>query len=130
MTVGVTHLHTPERIQMRMAGPTKKFDEKEFARLWESELTLAEICEQLGITGGSLWALQKKHGLPARGRPRDTQRRPDDPTPEQIAERAAECRAKRSKEERARMEKIDRVDYEIPAFAFNGRDASFSRISR
>jgi hypothetical protein len=114
---------------MRMAGASRQIDEKEFVRLWFSESSLAEICETLGITGGSLWHLQNKHGLPARGRPRDTQRRPDDPTPEEIEERAAECRKKRTKEEQARNAQIGRVAYEIPAFAFNGRDASFRRMN-
>ena len=115
---------------MRMAGASKKIDEKKFVRMWHSEATLAEICETLGITGGSLWFLQKKHGLPARGRPRDTQRRPDDPTPEQIEQRAAECRAKRTKEERARNERIGRIDYAIPAFAYNSRNGSFREMNQ
>ncbi len=110
---------------MRMAGAAKKIDEKEFVRLWFSDASLAEVCETLGITGGSLWHLQNKHALPVRGRPRDTTRRPDDPTPEQIKERAAECRKKRSKEERARNEQTGRVAYEIPAFAYHCHSGSF-----
>ena len=115
---------------MRMAGASKQFDEKEFVRLWYSEASLAEVCETLGITGGSLWHLQSKLGLPARGRPRDTQRRPGDPTPEEIKERAAECRKKRTKEEQARNDRIGRIDYEIPAFAYNCRNGSFREMGQ
>jgi len=115
---------------MRMAGAARRIDEKEFVRLWFSDASLAEICETLGITGGSLWHLQNKHRLPARGRPRDTQRRPDDPTPEEIEQRAAECREKRTKEEQARNERIGRIDYAIPAFAYHCRSGSFREMNQ
>jgi hypothetical protein len=62
--------------------------------LWnESSKTRAEIARELGVTAGQLTKLASRHGLGPRGR----QHRAfsmDDPTPEQIEERAAECRAR------------------------------------
>lgn len=112
-----------------MAG-IREVDVQELFRLWHSPMTNTELCEHFQITGGSLWSLRVKYALPIRPRVcnRDTQRRPDDPTPEEIAERAAECRARRTKEEKKRMEKMGRTDWELPAFAFNGRDCSFSKM--
>jgi len=106
-------------------------DVAELFRLWNTDMTNTELCEHFQITGGSLWSLRKKYALPIRPKVtrRDTLRRPEDPTPEEIAERAAECRAKRCKEEKARNEKIGRTDWEMPAFVFNGRDMAFTRMS-
>lgn len=114
-----------------MAG-TREVNVQELFRLWHSEMTNTELCEHFQITGGSLWSLRKKHGLPIRPRVtnRDTLRRPDDPTPEEIVERAAECRARRTKEEKRRMEKMGRTEWEMPAYAFNGRDMAFTRMSQ
>lgn len=114
-----------------MAG-IREVNVPELFRLWNSEMTNTELCEHFQITGGSLWSLRKKYALPQRPKVanRDTQRRPEDPTPEEIAERAAECRAKRTKEEKARMEKLGRTEWDIPAFAYNVRNASFSEMAR
>jgi hypothetical protein len=105
-------------------------DVQELFLLWNSEMTNTELCEHFQITGGSLWSLRVKHKLPIRPRVvhRDTQRRPKDPTPEEIAERAAEQRARRCKEEQARMEKMGRTEWEMPAYAFNSRDFSYTRM--
>lgn len=95
----------------------------ELFRLWNSDMTNTELCEHFQITGGSLWSLRKKYGLPQRPRVthRDTLRRPEDPTPEEIVERAAEMRARRSAEEKKRMEKAGRTRWEMPLYSV-GRD--------
>ena len=110
-----------------MAG-IREVDVQELFRLWHSPLTNTELCEHFRVTGGSLWSLRKKYGLPIRPRVanRDTGRRPEDPTQKQIAERAAECRARRKKEDRARTEKVGCVDWQMPSYAFNVRNFSFS----
>ena len=70
-------------------------------RLWADEsLTRAEIARSLGVSAGQLTLLASRHGLGPRGR----QHRAfsmDDPTPEQIAERAAECRERHMAQRRA-----------------------------
>lgn len=103
-------------------------DVAELFRLWHSDLTNTELCERLGLTGGSLWSLRKKYGLPIRKRVEnpDRQRRPDDPTPEEIAERAAECRARRSKDERERMERSGRQEWRLPSYAFDSSGRAFA----
>lgn len=87
-----------------------------------------ELCRMLGISNGSLHRLRVQYGLPLRPK-RPANIRHEDPTPEEIAERAAWCRARRSAEEKARSERAGRVRWEMPAYAFNGRDCSFSAMS-
>lgn len=73
----------------------------ELFRLWADEsLTRAEVARLLGVTAGQLAKLASRHGLGFRGR-RQRAFSMDDPTPEQIAERAAECRAKHMAQRRA-----------------------------
>lgn len=112
-----------------MAG-SRDVNLAELFRLWHTPMKNVELCKHFGITSGSLWALRKKHGLPIRPRESrdDTNRRSDDPTPEEIAERAAWCRSQRTVQERARMERDGRVGWEMPAYSFNGRDCSFSGV--
>lgn len=63
-------------------------------RLWaDKSLTKTEIARQVGVTERGLDVLATRHKLPYRGR---KQRAFSivDPTPEEIAERALECRLK------------------------------------
>lgn len=92
----------------------------------DTNLTTAEVCDGLGITRNQLYALQKKYGLAKRSIEQTAQRRHDDPTPEEIAERAAWCRARRSADERRRDENRGRVRWNLPSYTYNGRDCSFS----
>jgi hypothetical protein len=75
-------------------GQRVTYSVPELFRLWaNSDLTRAEVARLLGVTAGQLTKLASRHGLGPRGR----QHRAfsmDDPTPEQIAERAAQCREK------------------------------------
>lgn len=69
-------------------------------QLWaDKKLTKTEIARQIGVTESGLDALAKRHKLPYRGR---KQRAFSivDPTPEEIAERALECRLKHLAEKR------------------------------
>lgn len=113
-----------------MAG-IRDVDVPELFRLWNTSMTNIELCEHFQIAVGSLWSLRRRHGLPQRPRSArtDTHRRPSDPTPEQIAERAAWCRARRSSQDNARSEQAGRVGWELPAYAFDGRECSFKRVA-
>ena len=69
--------------------------------LWHDEsLTRAEVARELGVTAGQLTRLASRHGLGARGR---THRAfsMTDPTPDEIARRAAECRERHYAQRRA-----------------------------
>ena len=82
-------------------------------QLWAAGKTHPEIAAALGCATAYVAQLVTRHKLPRRRReyhgPQD-----DDPTPEEIAERAAECRARRvvatPKEER----------YSIPRYTWTG----------
>lgn len=63
-------------------------------KLWADKgLTKTEIARQLGITERGLDVLAKRHKLPSRGR-KHRAFSITDPTPEEIAARALECRRK------------------------------------
>lgn len=77
-------------------------DIKYLTYLWGGELRSDQICEELGITRCHLYNLVRRHRL-GRRPPRLTAKRnteTPDPTPEQIAERAAAIRATWSPQER------------------------------
>ena len=59
--------------------------------LWASELELAEIAVRLGCSVSTLYLLRDRYKLPPRPRSRVTLHK--DPTPQEIEERARECRA-------------------------------------
>jgi len=98
-------------------------------RLWNESaetMPVAEICRQLGgISQSHLYSLAKRHKLPGREKFYSTHE--DDPTPEEIAERAAEVRrgwADGVAEQRLVGYAPDR-GWTPPAFSFNGRHAAF-----
>ena len=110
-----------------MAG-IREVDVNELLRLWNSDMSNTELCLHFGLTGGSLWSIRKKYGLPIRQRVEspDRTRRPDDPTPEELEERAACCRARRASDQQDRDANAGRQAWTLPSYAFNGRDCSFS----
>jgi len=63
-------------------------------RLWADGKTHTEIAAALGCSEMYVSQLRERHKLPRRRQVRHGPHH-DDPTPEQIAERAAECRARR-----------------------------------
>lgn len=99
------------------------------AAAWDSEMRSDEICEAFGLSRGGLYRLAHKHRLG---------RRPvylngngncatDDPTPAQIAERAAAIRATWTPNERAsRMVGCRRGRVEIKHFLFDREGYAFS----
>jgi transposase len=78
----------------------------ELFRLWhDSTLRTTEVAERLGVSTVFLYTLAKRHALPRRASPPPdegfSQRRPDDPTPEQIEELKREIRERHLAERRA-----------------------------
>jgi len=63
-------------------------------RLWASGASYREIAAALGCSTSFVSRLKVRHKLSDRQKP-TKEIFEDDPTPEQIAERAAECRARR-----------------------------------
>lgn len=103
----------------------------EFFRVHGEKETSREICTHFGITSRQLHVLRARYGLPVKRRqtPYPSRNKTADPTAAEIEERAAECRAKRTLAEKARMARAGRVRWEMPVYSFNGRDAAFSAVS-
>lgn len=71
--------------------------------LWaDKKMTKTEIARNLGITERGLDVLAKRHKLPDRGRKKRAFSIVD-PTPEEIAARALECRLKHLAEKRSEL---------------------------
>lgn len=98
----------------------------ELLRLYnDPSISTTDLCFRLRISSGSLHRLRMRYGLPLRPMQKPNVKQAD-PTPEEIAERAAECRERRTKEETARAEKSGRVRYRLPVYAYDGRDCAFT----
>ena len=87
--------------EMRLPRRGRKVDVPTLFNLWaDMTLTRVEVARKLGVTDGNLTRLAERYGLGPRGR----QHRAfsmDDPTPEEIAERARECRERHFAQRRA-----------------------------
>lgn len=106
-----------------------KVDIESLTEAWNSDMRSDQICEEFGLSRGGLYRLAHKHRLG---------RRPVylngngncatvDPTPEQIAERAAEVRATWTANEReSRRVGCRRRRVEIKHFWFSRDDYAFS----
>lgn len=79
-----------------MALPTLKICEAEFRRIWEAgELSRTDMAVHFGCSVSSIDNLRASLGLKKRKRsPWRVKQVVPDPTPEEIAERAAECKAR------------------------------------
>lgn len=66
-------------------------DLTEFAPLWYAGETLDRLASRFGVSRATVMRFATKNGLPFRGQP-NVCGGLGDPTPEQIAERARECR--------------------------------------
>ena len=76
-----------------MQGREDRYSVPQLHTLWASGASYREIAAALGCSQSFVCVLKNRHKLPKRKRMvREVFE--DDPTPEQIAERAAECRAK------------------------------------
>ena len=95
--------------------PTRKIEycAVKLHELWARGDSYLEIAAALGCSESFVHHLKVRHKLPHRQKP-TREIFDDDPTPEQIAERAAECRAKRvvptPKDER----------FSIPKYSWDG----------
>jgi Trp operon repressor len=87
-----------ERLGLTPAHKRQSLDVALLFKLWASDMVKAEICQKLGVSVSHLSVLAKRHHLPKR-RPVKCQSDVD-PTPEEIEERAAKCRARRVHSER------------------------------
>jgi hypothetical protein len=83
-------------------------------RLWADGKTNVEIASALGCSVRHVEHLRDRHNLPARPRAYHGPQE-DDPTPQQIAERAAECRARRPEPATPKDERIS-----LPRYSWNG----------
>ena len=87
-------------------------------RLWASGASYIEIAAALGCSQSLVARLKVRHRLPNRQKAtRDIFA--DDPTPEQIAERAAECRARRV-QPTPKGERVSIPKYSWDGFRFHG----------
>ena len=73
-------------------------DVEEFRRLWESDAPAVLIARRFGITANRVYDLRKEFGCADRP---SQKTKPNDPTPSQIAERAAAIRERHLAEMRA-----------------------------
>jgi hypothetical protein len=115
----------PPRVSAKVAA-----DIPTLYRLWHQSaetMPVAEICRQLGgISQSHLYALAKRHKLP--GREKFYANHEDDPTPEEIAERAAEVRRSwpEGEAERRLVGYAPGQSWTPPAFSYDGRYAAFA----
>ena len=78
----------------------QKYDAELIRRLWLlTTMTTQEIAYEVGCSRQYVSYRVEQMGLPPRGKPANSDE--PDPTPEEIAERAAQCRARHLREKRA-----------------------------
>ena len=89
-------------LERRQRGPRRDIDIPVLHSLWASELELPEIAVRLGCSVSTLYMLRDRHKLPPRPRMRVTVL--TDPTPQEIEERARECRERHYAQRRGESE--------------------------
>lgn len=101
----------------------KQVDVPLLFKLWSEPLEIREIAERLGIRESFVGKLARRYKLPKRAtqKPQEQGMRVDDPTPEEIAERAAWCRERRPQKENA-------ARVELRAFAYSEHTGLFRPI--
>jgi hypothetical protein len=114
-------LGLPRRVSK---GKTKQIDVPLLFKLWGREVEVREIAHVLGVSEAYVGRLARKHHLPKRlpQKAENNGRTVADPTPEEIAERAAEIRARRPVAQ-------DDGTVEIRCYAFDARHAVYSEGS-
>lgn len=135
--VSKTHVHTLRR-QYGLAPRERRFHGKpkvsvdipRLFRLWHmppSQMPTAQIAKLLGIGESTLYSVRKKHKLP--DRERVYVHEDDDPTEEEIAERAAAIRASWPEgEAERRMVGPRQKRWSPPSYMYDGRDCSYSAL--
>ena len=103
------HANTVTKIvaEMRLPSRARQFDVPTLFRLWTSGVAREVICRELGISGSQLSVLKTRHKLPSR--PRKPASLGADPTPEEIAERARECRERHFAQRRSEDPESSRI---------------------
>ena len=126
-------------MKLRVLSTVVKIQPHEVYKLWWGDLPNDKLAESLGLTRGQLWALAKRLKLPKR--PKHLRAwtvnnglTKDDPTPQEITERAAAIRAGwPDGEAEKRMVGRRSQRYEMPAFRCiantAGRNVSFVRAN-
>lgn len=94
-------------------------------RLWFSDMSDDDLCIEMRIVRATMTRLAKRYGLPQRLHAKgDPHRRLDDPTEEEIAERAAIERSRWTPEEEKRRA-VGRSSVEIQSYVYDGRQCAF-----
>jgi hypothetical protein len=88
-------------------------------QLWARGDSYQEIAAALGCSQSYISRLKVRHRLPDRQKP-TSEILADDPTPEQIAERAAECRARRPDPATPTGDRVSIVRYTWTGKGFQG----------
>jgi DNA-binding transcriptional MerR regulator len=89
-------------LERRQRGPRRDIDIPVLHSLWATELELPEIAVRLGCSVSTLYMLRDRHKLPLRPRMRVSVL--TDPTPQEIEERARECRERHYAQRRGESE--------------------------
>ena len=82
-------------------------DIEELRRQWDAGVPADAIAAHLGIRRHKLHELRRLHGIA--DRECKYRKRPADPTPEEIEERARECRERHYAERRAEKDETSRI---------------------
>lgn len=85
-------------VPRRSPGQPRPVDEQLFRDLWMADVPLPDIAVRLGVSVSTVYTLRERYGLPFRQPVKITAA--IDPTPEEIAERARECRERHYAERR------------------------------
>lgn len=96
---------------------------------WHGNLPTSDIAKKLHVTAAALQDFARRNKLPRRDHvPRKKPAPMIDPTPEEIAERAAEIRARRTDSENNRLNnyRIERV--EIRQYSYSSRTGIFTEM--
>ena len=95
------HANTVTRMvaELRLPSRKRQVDVPRLFRMWTEGVAREVICHELGVSSQQLSVLKQQHKLPAR--PKKPASLAPDPTPEQIAERAAACRERHMAQRRA-----------------------------
>jgi hypothetical protein len=89
-------------LERRQRGPRRDIDIPVLHSMWASDLEVPEIAVRLGCSVSTLYMLRDRHKLPPRPRMRVSVL--TDPTPQEIAERARECRERHYAQRRGESE--------------------------
>ena len=113
-----------------MGGTRLTVDVPKLFELWAAGASQYEISLALGIRPGTFWQIRNRYALPRRApaKPAKASHEPD-PTPEELAQRCAEVRARWSDEETKRRRVGRGVEaVRLRSYSFNHRDFAFSGV--